>query len=217
MHGTNDSISYYDGLAGYYPSVKEGISFWMRQINCPGDSTVTELPDITTDDGTTVTIIQYHGCDANTEVVLYRINKGGHRWPGSGYVNLPDLLGNNNADINAASEIINFFKRNPRPNLTVGLGDPVNTHANITFELNQNYPNPFNPSTTSSYRLAHTEKVMLKIHDITGKEVATLVSNKLNQGNHTYQFDGSNLASGIYYYQLIAGDYREVKKMVLMK
>jgi hypothetical protein len=47
--------------------------------------------------------------------------------------------------------------------------------------------------------------------------VATLVSNKLNQGNHTYQFDGKNLASGIYYYQLVAGDYREVKKMILLR
>ena len=50
-----------------------------------------------------------------------------------------------------------------------------------------------------------------------GKEVATLVSKKLNQGNHSYQFDGKNLASGVYYYQLVAGDYREVKKMILLR
>jgi hypothetical protein len=47
--------------------------------------------------------------------------------------------------------------------------------------------------------------------------VTTLVSNKLNQGNHTYQFDGKNLASGIYYYQLIAGEFQDVKKMILLK
>ena len=86
-----------------------------------------------------------------------------------------------------------------------------------TFTFYQNYPNPFNPSTTIEFTLPKPEFVELKVYNILGKEVATLVSNKLNQGNHTYQFDGKNLASGIYYYQLVAGDFREVKKMVLMK
>jgi hypothetical protein len=57
----------------------------------------------------------------------------------------------------------------------------------------------------------------VKVYNILGKEVATLVSNKLNQGNHTYQFDGRNLASGIYYYQLVAGEFQDVKKMILIK
>jgi len=55
------------------------------------------------------------------------------------------------------------------------------------------------------------------VYNILGKEVSTLVSRKLNQGNHTYTFDGKNLASGIYYYQLVAGEYREVKKMIMIK
>ena len=62
-----------------------------------------------------------------------------------------------------------------------------------------------------------SELVELIVYNILGKDVATLVSSKLNSGNHTYTFDGKNLASGIYYYQLIAGDHREVKKMVLIK
>ena len=85
------------------------------------------------------------------------------------------------------------------------------------FSLKQNYPNPFNPSTTIEFTLPKSEFVELKVYNILGKEVTTLVSNKLNQGNHTYQFDGKNLASGIYYYQLVAGDYREVKKMILLR
>ena len=87
----------------------------------------------------------------------------------------------------------------------------------ISFSLGQNYPNPFNPSTTIEFTLPKSENVELKVYNILGKEVATLVSNKLNQGNHTYTFDGMNLASGIYYYQLVAGDYREIKKMILIK
>jgi len=85
------------------------------------------------------------------------------------------------------------------------------------FKLQQNYPNPFNPSTTIEFTLSKSEFVELKVYNILGKEVSTLVSKKLNQGNHTYTFDGKDLASGIYYYQLVAGDYREVKKMILLR
>ena len=93
------------------------------------------------------------------------------------------------------------------------------------YQLFQNYPNPFNPSTTINFTLPKSEFAELKVYDILGREITTLVSKKLNQGNHTYAFDGYNLASGIYYYQLLAGDpqtgsgrhYREVKKMILLK
>jgi hypothetical protein len=85
------------------------------------------------------------------------------------------------------------------------------------FHLSQNYPNPFNPSTTIEFTLPKSDFVELKVYNILGKEVTTMVSNKLNQGNHAYTFDGKNLASGIYYYQLVAGDFREVKKMILLR
>ena len=61
------------------------------------------------------------------------------------------------------------------------------------------------------------ELIQLKVYNILGKEVANLVSDNLNQGNHIYQYNGSGLASGIYYYQLVAGEYREVKKMILLR
>jgi hypothetical protein len=91
------------------------------------------------------------------------------------------------------------------------------TMSPLKFQLRQNYPNPFNPSTTIEFTLAKSEFVELKVYNILGKEVSTLVLNKLNPGKHTYTFDGRNLASGIYYYQLVAGDFREVKKMILLK
>ena len=87
----------------------------------------------------------------------------------------------------------------------------------LKYNLKQNYPNPFNPSTTIEFTLPKSEFVELKIYNILGKEVSTLVLKKLNQGKHTCTFDGSRLASGVYYYQLTAGDYTEVKKMVLLK
>jgi hypothetical protein len=90
-------------------------------------------------------------------------------------------------------------------------------NTSATFTLHQNYPNPFNPSTTIQFQIPNSQFTALKIYDLLGKEVSTIVSKKLNQGNHTYTFDGKNLASGIYYYQLVAGRYRGVKKMILLK
>jgi hypothetical protein len=83
--------------------------------------------------------------------------------------------------------------------------------------LYQNYPNPFNPSTKIKFQIPNSKFTTLKVYNVLGKEVATLVSKNLNQGNHIYQFDGNNLASGVYFYQLVAGDFREVKKMILMR
>ena len=83
--------------------------------------------------------------------------------------------------------------------------------------LSQNYPNPFNPSTTIEFTLPQPEYTTLKIYNILGAEVATLVSDKLQAGRHTYQFDGSKFASGIYYYQVSAGEFRDVRKMILLR
>jgi len=95
--------------------------------------------------------------------------------------------------------------------------DTFSGYSSPVFELIQNYPNPFNPSTTIKFTLLKSEFTTLKVYNILGKEIATLVSNKLNQGIHTHAFDGKNLANGLYYYQLVAGDYRKVKKMILLK
>ena len=99
--------------------------------------------------------------------------------------------------------------------------DSIDDYDNLNvpegYSLSQNYPNPFNPSTTIEFSLPKSEFVELKVYNILGKEVTTLVYDKLQAGNHTYTFDGKNLASGIYYYQLAAGDYRDVKKMILLR
>jgi len=87
----------------------------------------------------------------------------------------------------------------------------------IIYLLEQNYPNPFNSLTLIKFTLLKSEYTTLKVFNIVGKEVTTIKSDKLNQGNHAYEFDGINLASGVYYYQLVAGEYREVKKMILLK
>jgi hypothetical protein len=85
------------------------------------------------------------------------------------------------------------------------------------FLLSQNYPNPFNPTTTIEFNLPKSSEVTLKVFNILGEEVTTLVSNRLSTGTYSYDWDVSNLASGVYLYRLKAGDYAETRKMVLMR
>ena len=85
------------------------------------------------------------------------------------------------------------------------------------YRLNQNFPNPFNPETVISWYLPVADQVELTVYNQLGQRIATLVSGKMSSGNHTYLFDGRNLASGVYYYQLVAGTFRQIQKMVLLK
>jgi len=89
----------------------------------------------------------------------------------------------------------------------------------LQYELKQNYPNPFNPTTTIKFALPVAGKVSLKIYDIVGREVKSLFNGlELNAGTVTYDFDGTNLASGVYFYSLIVNDNKiDTKKMVLVK
>ncbi len=94
--------------------------------------------------------------------------------------------------------------------------DAGNT-APVKFSLTQNYPNPFNPSTKIEYAIAKSEKVELKVYDLLGKEIQSLVSEVQGPGSYSVTFHATNLSSGIYFYRLTAGSFTEVKKMTLVK
>jgi hypothetical protein len=85
------------------------------------------------------------------------------------------------------------------------------------YELSQNYPNPFNPSTSISFNLLSKSFVSLKIFDLLGREVATVVSDNLSAGNHTQQWNANGMPSGVYFYRLQAGSFSETKKLVLLR
>lgn len=90
------------------------------------------------------------------------------------------------------------------------------------FALEQNYPNPFNPITTIKYSIPGNvvetlQATSLRIYDVLGKEVAVLVNQKQSAGNYEVKFDGTKLASGVYFYKLQAGDFISIKKLILMK
>ena len=85
------------------------------------------------------------------------------------------------------------------------------------YSLSQNYPNPFNPITNIRYYIIKQKLVTLKIYDILGREIKTLVNEVKNPGEYIVQFNGAELASGVYFYRLVAGDFTAVKRMVLIK
>jgi hypothetical protein len=97
----------------------------------------------------------------------------------------------------------------------------VNFGSPIKFELNQNYPNPFNPSTTISFSLPESGKVILKIYNVIGKEIKTLVDGYREAGIYTVNFNAESavggLASGMYLYRLSTNGFTETKKLLLMK
>ncbi|MDX9712258.1 MAG: PQQ-binding-like beta-propeller repeat protein [Ignavibacteriaceae bacterium] len=94
--------------------------------------------------------------------------------------------------------------------------DEIKTISN-DYSLSQNYPNPFNPATTIMFSLPVSAQVTLKVYDVLGREAASLVDSYKEAGSHSLKFDASNLTSGIYFYQLKAGEYIETKKLILQK
>jgi hypothetical protein len=87
----------------------------------------------------------------------------------------------------------------------------------MKYTLSQNYPNPFNPTTTISYTVPQSSLVSLKVYDLMGREVASLVNERKPAGTFFVRVDGSKWASGVYFYRIVAGPFMEIKKLLLMK
>jgi hypothetical protein len=87
----------------------------------------------------------------------------------------------------------------------------------LRYELAQNYPNPFNPTTTIRFDVPNSSQITLKVYDILGKEIATLVDEKKEPGSYQVQFGRGNISSGIYIYQMHSNNYVQTRKMVIVK
>jgi len=107
----------------------------------------------------------------------------------------------------------------------IDLKSEVNILPPLKYELSQNYPNPFNPTTKIRFDVTNgspimtleDEKVVLKVYDVIGREVRTLVNEPLEPGTYEVSFNGSSLNSGVYFYKLIIGNFVDTKKMLLIK
>ncbi len=118
------------------------------------------------------------------------------------------------------SEWVQFSK--PTPGETNANGIIVGIEKDLTgtvrdYALKQNYPNPFNPVTTIEFHLKKTGKTTLTIYSVTGQKVATLIDGKLNSGVYKVKVDASRFASGVYFYELKSGDFKAIRKMLLVK
>ena len=101
--------------------------------------------------------------------------------------------------------------------IPVGIEETDPTMMPASFNLSQNYPNPFNPSTKITYALPNQSPVVIKVYDLTGQEVITLVDEVKEAGTYEINFDALNFSSGVYIYQMRAGDFSSVKKMSILK
>ncbi|RPI73912.1 MAG: T9SS C-terminal target domain-containing protein [Ignavibacteriales bacterium] len=95
--------------------------------------------------------------------------------------------------------------------------DDENSFAVNDYKLSQNYPNPFNPVTVISYQVPVKGFITLKVYDIIGREVQTLVNEEKAAGKYEIHFDASSLSSGVYFYKILSENYSDIKKMVFLK
>jgi photosystem II stability/assembly factor-like uncharacterized protein len=106
--------------------------------------------------------------------------------------------------------------RTSHPDIFVSTSELLSPFPSM-HHLSQNYPNPFNPSTSIKYELPKASDVRLSVYDMLGREVSVLVDERKDAGVYEVKFDGSNLASGVYFYRLHAGDFVQSKRLVLLK
>lgn len=189
-----------------------------------GSLNIVELEDPTVWHEFWITIIA--GGSAGTHVVqvwvdgaissqIFEVTSGGGD-QGAGTTSYIQLgMGNTSQD--GAIDVDYFSYKNGvhMPQLNTGVFDDTETPHE--FALYNNYPNPFNPSTNISFILGKNSHTLIKVYNVLGQEVTTLVDQNLNAGQHTVQFRGTNLESGVYFYNIVAGDYKASKKMMLIK
>ncbi|HZW40646.1 MAG TPA: T9SS type A sorting domain-containing protein, partial [Ignavibacteriaceae bacterium] len=128
------------------------------------------------------------------------------------YINVKDVKEDSKGNLILATWDGLYISDDPALNVDNKYNNQVHSYS-----LSQNYPNPFNPSTKIKYTLPKQGLVTIKVFDVLGKEITQLVYEEKPSGEYEIEFDGSSLSSGIYFYQIQAGDYFNTKKMVLMK
>jgi hypothetical protein len=159
--------------------------------------------------------------DGNDEIYYKRSTNGGISW-GSDTRLTNDTNWSLNSSVAVSESIVHvvwrefqlYYKRNPTGN--VGIQN-ISTEIPSEYSLSQNYPNPFNSMCNVQFTMHNAGNVKLVVYDIQGREVQTLVNERLQPGTYETTFDGSRLNSGVYFSKLTLGDFSETKRMTLIK
>ncbi len=195
LHAMDDDVLPYEGgpsLVYVFPSVDSVIDIWVEINNCETEpDTVVNTSELM--------VRKWRAQSDNADIVLYTTPTGGHYWLTS---------------IPATDSIWAFFDTHPLDPAT-GIYD--NSNAVKGFVLNQNCPNPLNTATIISFSTPEPERVLLKVFDLLGNEVAVLLDGKVGAGEHTVVFDSRNLPAGVYFYRMEAGRFADEKKLVVLR
>jgi hypothetical protein len=211
----------------YYKRSTDGGANWTEDIRLTNDQASQSTPNIAVS-GSNIHVVWNDYRNGNFEIYYKLSTDGGVTWASDTQLtNFPGTSWSSSVAVSGAglhvvwmddrdgnSEI--YYKHNPTGNTTTGVVVPGEGKPD-RFALLQNYTNPFNPTTTISYSLAQADNVCLKIYDVMGRDVATLVNRRKEAGNHSVTWNAESLASGVYFCQLRSGGFVETKRLVLLR
>lgn len=201
IHGLSDNLVPYEGKGDsilVLPPVDTVLAKWREINDC------NSIPDIIYNEQGIIGK-KWTSSNGNSDVVLYTIQAMEHQWAYTG------TYGISSTDV-----MWDFLKLHKR---TIGTHIEQSDAHSIpeNFALYQNHPNPFNPSTRIKYNLPKSSKLTLKIYNLAGQEIETLVNEFQIAGEHEIVWQPSGLPSGLYFYKIHAGDFSETKKLILQK
>ena len=194
FHGTADPVVPYSGV----PST---IANWVNYNTCPSTPVNTDLPDIDTNDNSTVTVSYYGLCEESTEVILYTINNGEHTWPGASFI-----IGVTNQDIKASYEIWNFFSK-----FTLQGSTGVDNKFDEQKMSYLFYPNPVRDLATVELAGEPSDHFDFRLFDTTGK----LVLEQLNLAGSRFLIDCSLIPDGFYISVLSINNKQSFQKIII--
>ena len=174
------------------------VSFWKINNNCLQTNSPINLPDIDLTDNSTVTLFNFTNCSCYSDVKFYRINGGGHTWPGVEIPLYEIIAGETNEDIQASEELWNFFNAHTLCNITVGVDEQT------ILPIIKIYPNP---ARTELYlSISQTDKSEISVSNLLGQVLI-----KTQNQNH---IDISNLTNGIYMIKISKGQTKQTQKFI---
>jgi hypothetical protein len=229
VFGSNVHVVWCDNRNGNYEiyykfSIDAGIN-WDVDTRLTNDPALSQYQSLSVS-GATVNVIWTDNRDGNSEIYFKQSTNSGLSWgEDTRLTNDPAL--SSFPSMTVSGSIVHvvwtdtrdgnmeiYYKRNPTGN--VGIQN-ISSEIPKEFKLMQNYPNPFNQSSIINFQCAIKSNVTLKIFDVSGREVATLVNEELQPGTYEIMFNGSILSSGVYFYRLTAGKFTDTKKMLMIK